>query len=173
MKYCTIPPPPKLARYVRCFWVYEGEASTDKPYIYRGYADGCTELVFHYRGVFDQLIGHHVEKSFAAGIHAQTEKFTRFVVDRDWGIFGCYLFPYAIPKLFSLPASDLTDQLTDFSSVLGCEGCELEEGSCLPVITRQEPRFCQNFSKGVWNGIIASCRWCFRRSITSLKRAGW
>jgi AraC-like DNA-binding protein len=127
MKYCTIPPPPKLARYVRCFWVYEGEASTDKPYIYRGYADGCTELVFHYRGVFDQLIGHHVEKSFAAGIHAQTERFTRFVVDRDWGIFGCYLFPYAIPKLFSLPASDLTDQLTDLSSLLGCEGCELEE----------------------------------------------
>ena len=127
MKYLTIQPSPKLAPYVRMFWVYEGEASVEKPYIYRGYADGCTEMVFHYRGVYDQLVDDKQVGSYAAGIQGQTRKYSRFVVDRDWGIFGCYLYPYALPKLFSLPASDFTDQMTEFGTVLGVEGVELEE----------------------------------------------
>jgi len=109
------------------FWVYEGEASAEQPYIYRGYADGCTEIVFHYRGVYDQLVNNDRLSSVSAGIQAQTRKFTRFIVDRDWAIFGCYLYPYALPKLFGYPASDFTDRLTEFGAVLGLEGVELEE----------------------------------------------
>lgn len=127
MKYQSIPPSPKLARYVRCFWVYEGEASTAEPYVYRAYANGCAELVFHYRSTFDQLINGHVQRSSAAAIHAQARKHTRFVVHQNWGIFGCYLYPFALPRLFSFPASDFTDRETDFHSVLGREGRELEE----------------------------------------------
>jgi AraC-like DNA-binding protein len=65
--------------------------------------------------------------AFGAGVHAQTRKFTRWIVKRDWAIFGCYLYPYAIPRLFGFPANDLTDNLTDFHSILGPEGSELEE----------------------------------------------
>lgn len=128
MKYFTIPPPPSLARYVRCFWVYEGEASEAEPYVYRGYADGCCELVFHFNSPFDLVRPDDTsESSIAAGIHAQTGKFTRWVVTRNWGIFGCYIYPFAIPRLFGFPASDLTNILTDFHSVVGPEGSELEE----------------------------------------------
>lgn len=127
MKYYTLEPSPKLAPYVRFFWVYEGEASAAEPYIYRGYADGCIELIFHYRGVYDLLVGEKREKSFAAGIHAQTRTFSRSIINEDFGIFGCYLYPYALPRLFSLPATDFTDQMVDFHSVLGREGGELEE----------------------------------------------
>jgi hypothetical protein len=87
MKYYTISPPPRLAPYVRTFWVYEGEASEAEPYIYRGFADGCTEMVFHYRGVYDQLIDGKQVDSFAAGIVAQTRNFTRFVVKSRLGNF--------------------------------------------------------------------------------------
>jgi AraC-like DNA-binding protein len=127
MKYLTIEPSRSLAPYVRMFWVYEGEASADQPYIYRGYADGCTEMVFHYRGVYDQLVGTERLSAVTAGIHAQTRKYTRFIVNRNWGIFGCYLYPFALPKLFGFPASDFTDRLTQFGAVLGLEGDELEE----------------------------------------------
>lgn len=128
MRYYTIQPPARLARYVRLFWVYEGEATQARPYIYRGFADGCTEFVFHYRGPFDNLLADgSSERSLVAGIHAQTRKYTRWVVDRDWAIFGCYLYPYALPRLFGFPADDFTDGLTDFRSVLGPAGAELEE----------------------------------------------
>ena len=127
MKYQTIPPSTKLAQYVRCFWVYEGEASAAQPYVYRAYANGCAELVFHYRSTFDQFINGQAESSIIAGIHAQARKHTRFVVHQNWSIFGCYLYPFALPRLFSYPASDFTDRETDFESVLGREGRELKE----------------------------------------------
>lgn len=128
MNYRTIPPPPRLAPYVRTFWVYEGDASADEPYIYRGFASGCTELVFHYRSPFDLVRPDEAhESSIAAGIHAQSRKFSRWIVTRDWSIFGCYLYPYAIPRFFGFPANDLSDQLTDFRSILGVEGGLLEE----------------------------------------------
>lgn len=145
MKYFTIPPPPSLAQYVRSFWVYEGGASPSEPYIYRGYADGCGELVFHYRSPFDLVRGDEThERSMAAGIQGQTRKFSRWIVDRNWGIFGCYIYPFAIPRLLGFPATDFTDILTDFRSVLGPEGGELEErmltaighGSRIEVLSR-------------------------------------
>lgn len=128
MLYQTYDPPPRLAPYVRNFWVYAGEASPERPYIYRGYADGCTELVFHVKSPFDlvRTDGTH-ETSIAAGVHAQTRKVSRWIVTRNWSIFGCYLYPYAIPRMFGFPASDLTDRITDFRSLLGIEGGELEE----------------------------------------------
>ncbi len=128
MSYQTFDPPPRLAPYVRSFWAYSGEASPEKPFIYRGYADGCTELVFHVRSPFDLVTADETfEPSLAAGVHAQTSRISRWIVMRDWRIFGCYIYPYAIPRLFGFPASDLTDRIVDFRSLLGVEGTELEE----------------------------------------------
>jgi AraC-like DNA-binding protein len=145
MKYYTIPPPPCLSRYVRLFWVYEGDASTEKPYIYRGFADGCAELVFHYGSVFYQLIGDKFERSFPAAIYAQSRKHTRFTVDRSWGIFGCYLYPFALPRLFSFPATDFSDKLTDFDSVLGRDGRELEESMLMARDNRRRVEILSSF----------------------------
>jgi AraC-like DNA-binding protein len=147
MKYFTIPPPHSLAKYVRCFWIYEGEASAQNPYIYRRYADGCTELVFHFRSVFHQLIEGTVENSLPAAILAQTRQYKRFVVDRNWGIFGCYLYPFALPRLFKLPASDFTDTMTDFQSVLGREGKELEERVLMAANNRSRVQILSDFIK--------------------------
>ncbi len=137
MKYCTFDPPASLAPYVRSFWVFEGEASEASPYVYRGYADGCAELLFHYDGLFDELADGQERSSYAAGLHAQTRKVTRFVVKRNFGIFGCYLFPFAIPKLFRYAASDLTDITPDLSTFLGREGRELEEQMMLAGSNRR------------------------------------
>ena len=128
MNYYTIEPRPSLEKYVRSFWAFEGEASEAAPYIYRGYADGCCELVFHHRGPFDTLLPDGTrESSLAAVIHAQTRNFSRWIVNENWAIFGCYIYPFAIPRLFGFPASDLTDNMADLRSVLGIEGSELEE----------------------------------------------
>ena len=51
MKYITIPPPPHLAKYVRCFWILE----SDEPYLHRHYADGSAEVIFHYKGKFEEI----------------------------------------------------------------------------------------------------------------------
>jgi AraC-like DNA-binding protein len=147
MKYSTIAPPEELAPYVRCFWVYEGEASVGQPYIYRGYADGCTEMIFHYRGVYDILVGDAREKSFAAGVHGQTRTYSRAVINESFSIFGCYLFPHAVTAVFGLPATDFADRMTDFASALGGEGRELEERMLSTADTAEHVRILSAFLK--------------------------
>jgi AraC-like DNA-binding protein len=128
MKYYTIPPPGILAQYVRYFWVLEGAASAALPYVYRSMADGCAELMFHYQGRFHEINAEGLELAgFHSGIHGQSRHMRRFVTQEHFGIFGVYLYPYAIPGLLSLPASELSDQMPDMDTLLGNQGRILEE----------------------------------------------
>jgi hypothetical protein len=47
IRYFTINPKKELAKYVRLFWVLEGEASLIRPYQHRTMADGSAELLFY------------------------------------------------------------------------------------------------------------------------------
>jgi hypothetical protein len=57
MKYYTIPPPQSLKKFARYYLALEhGLAPNKPPYIYRSIADGCAELAFHYRGLFNDIV---------------------------------------------------------------------------------------------------------------------
>jgi AraC-like DNA-binding protein len=128
MNYFTIKPEETLADYVRCFWVFEGDVKGDKPYIHRTMASGCPELLFHYKGQFDELnYSDQQVTSFISGIHAQTNQFRRFIVKEEFGIFGVYLFPHTINLLFGIPTDELSNEMPDLFSLFGKEGSELEE----------------------------------------------
>jgi AraC-like DNA-binding protein len=128
MKYFTISPPDHLKSFVRSFWVLEHEVNTATPYVHRTLADGSAELVFHYKGRFDELLKNETTtRSFVSGLHGQSQHFRRFIIHEGFGIFGVYLYPYAIPALFDIPADEMSDQMADLQAVLGKEGTELEE----------------------------------------------
>lgn len=134
MKYFTITPPERLAGYVRYFWVLEGEASADKHYIHRSMADGCAELIFHYNGIFDELIQYSsTEKSFSSGLAGQSQLFRRFLIKQNFGIFGVYLYPFAVSQLFSIHGTDTRNQMVDLKSLVGVEASELEEKVMLAI----------------------------------------
>jgi len=124
MTYYTIAPPPSLSSYVRFFWVLE----SDEPYCHRSMADGCAEMVFHYNGLFDDVtIPTRPAASFASGLHGPSQNYRRYKIDKSFGIFGAYLHPFAIPQLFSMPATELSDQVPDLHTLFGAEGRALEE----------------------------------------------
>jgi AraC-like DNA-binding protein len=134
MKYFTIQPPEKLAEYVRYFWVLEGEASIGCHYIHRSMADGCAELIFHYNGVFDELINDTaIEKSFSSGLAGPSQRFRRFLIKQNFGIFGAYLYPFAVSQLFSIQGTDTSNQMIDLRALLGIEATELEEKVMLAI----------------------------------------
>jgi AraC-like DNA-binding protein len=136
MNYTTIKPPERLAEYVRYFWVLEGEASVNKPYIHRSMADGCAELIFHYTGIFDELLPNKsIEKSFSAGLAGPSQHFMRFSIQQNFGIFGVYLYPYAVAQLFSIPGADVKNQMLDLKTVVGTEVNVLEEKMMLAMNT--------------------------------------
>lgn len=128
MLYQTYAPPPELAPYVRFYWALEADLDPGETFVHRSMADGCVEMVFHYRSAFDEIINDSlIEASPIASIQAQTTHYHRFVTDRSFGIFGAYLYPFAIPKFFSLAASELTNLAPDLGSVFGAEGKLLDE----------------------------------------------
>jgi AraC-like DNA-binding protein len=128
MQYYTILPPSDLAAYVRFFWVLEHEVSAEQPYFHKTLADGCAELIFHYKGRFDEIDqSGRIELSFVSGISGPSTRYRRFRIGDDFGIFGVYLFPFAIPVLFDIPANELVNEMPDLQTVLGKQGLELEE----------------------------------------------
>jgi len=127
MKYYTISPSTRLSQFVRYFWVLEGDLKS-KNYVHRSLADGGVEIVFHYKAMFDEIIAaNRVEKSFASGISGQSRKFRRFITCENFGIFGAYLYPFAVPQFFSFPATDMSNQMISLEDLLGKDGKELEE----------------------------------------------
>ncbi len=128
MKYYTLRPKSTLANYVRYFWVLECPVSENQPYIHRTFANGCPELLFHYKGRFEELaFNDKTESSFIAGIHAQTNQYRRFIVKQDFGIVGVYLYPYAVHFFFKIPSTEICNQLPDLQSLLGAEGKIVED----------------------------------------------
>lgn len=128
MKYFSIAPSEKLAGLVRCFWVLEMESFSGAPYIHRTMADGCIEMVFHYQGVFDEMLANDQQvSSFSSGISGPSQQFRRFSIDQQFGIFGVYLYPFALAELFGIPALALTNEMIDTGTILGTAGKELEE----------------------------------------------
>ena len=138
MQYYTIQPPEILKPYVRCFWVFEHSLAADEPsYVYRSVADGCAEIVFHYKGIFDDITGNNHPSNYRSGLHSQTSQYSRFIINEDFGIFGAYLYPYAIPRLFGLPAEETTNTQLDLQILLGEAGKFLEEQIMLAVDNAQ------------------------------------
>ncbi|WP_212005686.1 helix-turn-helix domain-containing protein [Chitinophaga sp. HK235] len=124
MKYQTLPPSEKFRDIVRFFWVLE----SDEPYTHYSMADMCPELLFHYHGCFNEFLKDgRIQSSFTAGVHAQSSFTRKFHIDQGFGLFGVYLYPQAIPLLFDIPASELTNQMPELSGLLKPSGRQLEE----------------------------------------------
>jgi AraC-like DNA-binding protein len=146
MNYQVIKPPNELADIVRYFWVFEGVASADKPFIFRTLANGCPELLFHYEGKFNELVdGKNPDVSFLSGIHGQTNQFRRFVTTEKFGIFGVFLYPYALTSVFGIPAAAFTNHLPDLHSFTGKDEDDLTEKMFIAKDHRERIKIITNF----------------------------
>lgn len=126
MTYYQVAPSPALAQYVRFFWILEGELAAGTSYIHRSMADGSAEMIFHYKGLFDTLVGPN-PSSVRSGIDGQSNRFRRYQVNESFGIFGAYLYPFAVPALLGHSAAALTNQMPDLHTLLAQAGRDLEE----------------------------------------------
>lgn len=142
MNYYTIQPSQILKEFVRSFWVLE----SDQPYTHYSMPDVCPELLFHYKGQFDEHADDNKsERSFTAGVHAQTNQRRKFYISEAFGIFGVCLYPYSIPLFFGLPAKELTNQMPDLISLLKTEDLALEEKIINAAGTHQRVKIVEEF----------------------------
>lgn len=127
MNFTILPPPQPLSDYVRFFWFLEGSATEQKPFDHRILADPCPEFIFYYKGQFRYKTDSGPETTLASGIFGQKQTYSKVASKEDFGIFGIYLYPHALPQLFCFPAYEVTNQSADIKSICGKAGEILEE----------------------------------------------
>lgn len=147
MKFKITKPPPQLADYVRLFWFLEFNATKDKPFAHHSFAHHCCEVIFCYKGHFRIQSALDLEKTLVSGIYGQTRTISKVTSDEDFGIFGFYLYPYALVQLFNLPAKELTNQSIDLKTLCGKEGEILEEKIMLALDNDQRIKIVVDFLK--------------------------
>lgn len=173
MLYQVFDPPAQLAPYVRFFWVLEADVAPGEQFVHRSMADGCVEMVFHYRSAFDEIAPDElIESSPLASIQAQSTRFRRFVTGESFGIFGAYLYPFAIPRLFGFPASDFTNISPDLASVFGSEGSILDERMCIAPTNEDRIAIITEFLTAKLNARIRELPVIFRSVHTVLVNKG-
>ncbi len=145
MEYKIIPPPPLLADYVRLFWYLEFNPTQTKPFVHHSFAHHCCEVIFCYKGQFKFQSAFENEKTLCCGIYGQTQGISKVTSDTDFGIFGFYLYPYALVQLFGLPANELTNQSVDLKTLCGQQGAELEEKIMLASTNDQRIKMIADF----------------------------
>ncbi|MNI51911.1 2-hydroxymuconate semialdehyde hydrolase [compost metagenome] len=74
---------------------------------------------------------------FNSGFQSQTDTFCQLSAEQKVGVFGIYFQPYAIPFLFGLPTSEITNQNIEIAELLGKDGVFLEE-KVLNCVNTQE-----------------------------------
>ncbi len=123
LNYQIYPPPPELQAYVRAFWVLEGSPD----YIHRSMADACVTIVFHYRGKFNRLAPSGVSREGITSLNGPCQQFTRYHTQEGFGLFGVYLYPYALRDILGLAPESLTGASFSLPEALGEEGRDLED----------------------------------------------
>jgi AraC-like DNA-binding protein len=128
MNYHTIAPPKDLANFVQFFWTLEGSATAEKPFFHRVLAESSPEWVFYCKGQFQLYTNTAAQRTtLLSGVSGQMQHFKKLFSLNDFCLFGVYLFPYAIPLVFGIPANALSDQAVDTPTLLGREGQLLEQ----------------------------------------------
>jgi AraC-like DNA-binding protein len=116
-----------LHHYVSCFW--EGELVIDAHQVHTHYAiaNSKTEWLFCFAGnyITTDLNGAPANIPRAA-FYGQTSTYKQYTSTAAAnGFFGVQLYAHALPLLFNIPATQLTNQQIDIASLLNSRGAEL------------------------------------------------
>ncbi|MFA7473304.1 MAG: helix-turn-helix domain-containing protein [Spirosomataceae bacterium] len=161
MKHEIIAPPPHLEDYVRMFWFLEFDSPECGPFVHHAFAHHCCEFIFCYKGQFVYESASDGKKKMITGIFGQTQTLSKVTSGPNFGVFGFYLYPYALTQLFNLPAKEITNQSIDLKTLFGREGEILEEKILLTSDNDQRIKivieFLEKRLKNIRNEFLALC----------------
>ena len=115
LSYREIPPAPRLADVVHCFWTISGEVAPLQPHHYRIVADGCVDLI---------LNCHRDEGLIVAGTNTHWSSTT---LVGNVQFFGMRFLPATIHRVLDFPSQDAAGVMAKVDAVLGKPEEELGE----------------------------------------------
>jgi AraC-like DNA-binding protein len=139
MFYKKFQPPPHLAPYVECFYVWEADFSLSERQEIESPPNGFGSIVFNYEQTYkvktsNQNVFNSVPKTFITG---QATASYHLQLSAKIGMIGIVFRPAAISTLFELPMYEFTNERHDLNAVLGKE-IEIIEQKILNANGHQE-----------------------------------
>jgi AraC-like DNA-binding protein len=122
VRYREFTPDARLSDYIYCYWQLSTTVPLQEPFFYRVVADGCMDLFFEAGNPYDNYV-----MGFST-------TYTEFPLERSFNYTGIRFLPTALPLLFRIDASALTNKVAELPLLLPAVAREL--GS-----TASEPGF--------------------------------
>ena len=117
MRYQVWRPAQDLSHIVRCYWMIEADSA---PGVDRVLPDGCSELVFHFADVFDQVLpdGGRRAQEIALAVGQMRESILLEPRGRVRA-FGIRFWPGGAWVLCGIPQAELTNRIVSADDVMG------------------------------------------------------
>ncbi len=127
--YKPIATRPRLSNLIRQYWVGEVTTTAGESFTHLAPAQSSAQLLVHYQGEFATVDQQkNVSKNLVAGFYGPSLLPKQYTTGSGQAaIFGIELSPWAIPALFSVPASQLINQTIALPDLLGATSSELVE----------------------------------------------
>src|SRR5688500_11552812 len=127
MIYRETPPSPELARFVRCYWSlqYEATADLNEPEVVL--PDGCPEIVFNFSDPFIRLGPDREEMQPTALLAGQMNGRILIRPTGNVNIFGVRFEPGGAFPLVRFPLNEITDKIIDLGSASMPDARQIEE----------------------------------------------
>jgi AraC-like DNA-binding protein len=107
--------------------MYEHSPVSGGAFVHRAFADSSAEMIFHYSGRFTELTPNGATDSPLAHLQGQSTGVKRYSTHTSFGIFGVYLYPYALPVLFPVSGGEIANRICDFETLLKQHGADFTE----------------------------------------------
>ncbi|WP_205511491.1 helix-turn-helix domain-containing protein [Longitalea arenae] len=127
--YRSIFPDASLSRYVSRFWEGELVIAPGQVHTHHAIANRMLEMLFCYAGNYVTAADNGEPTGIpTVGFYGQTNTSRQFASAATLnGFFGVQLYAHALPLLFNIPATVITNQQIDIVSLLGRPGADLAD----------------------------------------------
>jgi AraC-like DNA-binding protein len=125
MRYCEIPPNPRLNAFVECFWTLEGDGPSTDATPERILPDGCVELILNFGERFSQ---HTDGRRALQPRHFLVGQMSGPILISPNGsvqLLGIRFHPGGTSPFLRVPMNELTDRIAELGSLSSELECEL------------------------------------------------
>lgn len=110
-RYEQIQPPAALVRFVKFFWIFEGNFNAVDNYIQRASASVFPKLAIQYKGAFYHTLAPEPSaNTVPCSILGPTNLSGKLFANQQVGVVGACLYPHTLAQLWKIPAIEFYNQ---------------------------------------------------------------
>ena len=104
-----------LSKYIKYFWIIEGNHQTRPELVY---PTGEIQIILHFRNPFiDQDSSGKIYKQPQFAVYGQKTSYSNVFTNKETGTIGILFFPHAASAFFPFPIHEITDTMLDLSDI--------------------------------------------------------